>query len=500
MKNKLFWAIGLFSWLILAVFSLHPIIAGAIPFWYDPARDMLSAWDNLHKLTLIGSTSGIPGIFYGPYWIWFLSIPVFFSKDPRLATLIVSLIPYMIFFPIIMSLFKNYFENDVLLALWILFILTFQSYVIFIWNPNNSPLLFSLAFYLILSSLNQKTFIGGLKRVFLAGIAVGLALNINLSFGSAFALGSVLFFLLNAALFLKVTLLTKIKSFFLQLISFSTGIILTFLPFFVFEARHNLGQTKIALKALLHGGGGVVTIHGLSKWGIIESFFARWTELLHLSTGISLIILVILAISLLLLLLTKKISFSKSERTFSLFLFSLALSCLGLYSSVRNPVWDYHFIGIEVFWMLLLGIFLSKIPYLKFAVYIWILFLIVMGAIGFLGSLKTSVLATDSLTTKEYMVKTISNDAKERGYAVYAYSPSIYTYEYSYLFRWLAGKDMPYDPALIKPQKDVYLILPQGKKAVLDDFINYRTPVKLYKTVKTWTIPNGTVILKRTVS
>jgi len=499
MKNNFFWFIGFFSWIILATLSLRPIISGAIPFWYDPARDMLSAWDNLHKLTLIGSTSGIPGIFYGPYWIWFLSIPVLFSKDPRLATFIVSFIPYMIFFPIILSRFKNYFENDVLLGLWILFILTFQSYAIFIWNPNNSPLLFLLAAYLILSSLDQKTFINELKKVFLAGIVVGLALNINLSFGSVFALSSGLFFLLNAALFLKGTLLTKIRNVFLQLISFSAGILLTFLPFFVFEVRHNFGQTKIALKALLHGGGGVVTIHGLSKWGIIGSFFARWTELLHLPSCISLIILVILAISLLLLLLIKKISFSKSEKILSLFLFSLVLSCLGLYSSVRNPVWDYHFIGIEVFWMLLLGIFLIKIPYIKLAAYGWILFLIVMGTIGFLGSLKTSVLATDSLAAKEYMVKTISNDAKGKEYTVYAYSPSIYIYEYSYLFRWLTGKEIPYDPALIRPGKEVYLILPQDKKAVLNDFINYRTPVKLYQTVKTWTIPNGTLILKRSL-
>jgi hypothetical protein len=72
MKNKLFWLIALISWVILAVINLYPIIVGNIPFWYDPARDMLSAWDNLHKLTLIGSTSGIPGIFYGPYWIWLL--------------------------------------------------------------------------------------------------------------------------------------------------------------------------------------------------------------------------------------------------------------------------------------------------------------------------------------------------------------------------------------------------------------------------------------------
>jgi len=80
----MFWLIAFGAWLLLAGFNLYAIISGNISFWYDPARDMLSAWDNLHKLTLIGSTSGIPGIFYGPYWIWLLSIPIFFSKDPVL--------------------------------------------------------------------------------------------------------------------------------------------------------------------------------------------------------------------------------------------------------------------------------------------------------------------------------------------------------------------------------------------------------------------------------
>jgi hypothetical protein len=308
-----------------------------------------------------------------------------------------------------------------------------------------------------------------------------------------------LFFLLNAIFFLQGTLVIKLKNFLLQLVSFSAGIILTFLPFFVFEVRHNFQQIRIALTGLLRGGGGLVTAHGLSKPGIIESFFSRWAQLLGLSFYLGLIVFVVLSSCFLVLFLLRKIHFLKTEKTLLLFLFSLALGCLGLYLSVRNPVWDYHFIGIEIFWILVLGIFLTKIPYLKYVVYVWIVFLVLNQIISFQKNLNASVLTSDSLAAKEYMVKTISNNAKGKGYSVYAYSPSIYTYEYTYLFRWLAGKDMPYDPALIKPQQDVYLILPPEKKPVLDDFVNYRTPVKLYKTVKTWAIPNGTLILKRTL-
>ncbi len=460
---------------------------------------MLSAWDNLHKLTLIGSTSGIPGIFYGPYWIWFLSIPVFFSKDPRFATLVTSFIPYMFFLPLVLSLFRKYFNKYILLTLWILFILGSKSYVLFIWNPNNSPLLFLLATYLILSAVGKEKFFSCLKQIFLAGMVSGLALNINIAFGAVFALSSVLFLFLNASFLLKKTLKTKIRQFFLQLCAFLTGVTLMFLPFFIFEIRHGFEQTKTALTALVHGGGGLVAVSGLTKPQIIESFFARWAQLLQTSSNLSLVILVVLSVVLVILFLKKKVIFSLSERGMLLFLLSVAIGCLGLFLSVHNPVWDYHFTGVEILWVLLLGIFLTKIPLLRYVAYGWILFLLAMQVVGFWTMLHTPVLGASSLTTKEYIVNTIAKDAKGKTYSVYAYSPSIYIYEYTYLFRWLASKDVPYDPSAIVREGDVYLILPPEKQSALDDFVNYRTPSKLYKTVKTLSIPDGTTILKRSL-
>lgn len=486
------------AWLLPAAFSLYTIISGGIPFWYDPARDMLSAWSNLHKLTLIGSTSGISGIFYGPYWIWFLSIPVFFSKDPRLTTFVVSFIPYMFFFPIILYQFKRHFDKSILLVLWILFILNFNSYVIFIWNPNNAPLLFLLAIYIILSAIGQGKLKSALKRFFLAGIIIGLVLNIDLSFGAVFVLSSILFLFLNTAFIVKAEFKIKLRQFFSQLGAFLVGIILMFLPFFVFEIKHGFKQTKTALTALVHGGG-TATVHGLTKQQIIQSFFSRWGTLLHIPLVLSLIILFILAVIFIVLLLRKRLNLSKPEKIMFLFLLSLAVGCLGLYLSVHNPVWDYHFIGVEILWLLLLGIFLTKVPFIKFIVYGWILIMLITQTIGFAGMLRTSVLATDSLATKELTVKIIAENAKGQAYSVYAYSPSIYIYEYSYLFKWLAGKNIPYDPSMEKREKIVYLILPSAGQSVITDFIHFRTPDNLYKTVKIWSLPDGTSVMKRSL-
>src|SRR5690349_7189844 len=109
LKNKFFYLNN--NKLILATIfvSIPPILiilinifTGNISFWYDPARDLLAGLANLHKPTLIGPTSGIPGVFYGPYWIWLLSFGQLFSHDPRIVVLIAGALPYLIFFPMVL--------------------------------------------------------------------------------------------------------------------------------------------------------------------------------------------------------------------------------------------------------------------------------------------------------------------------------------------------------------------------------------------------------------
>src|SRR5579862_9684999 len=71
-------------------FVLTNLKLNAINLWYDPSRDLLTAWDNLTKLTLVGPVSGIPGLHYGPYWIWLLSFGLLFSKNPVIITFITA--------------------------------------------------------------------------------------------------------------------------------------------------------------------------------------------------------------------------------------------------------------------------------------------------------------------------------------------------------------------------------------------------------------------------
>src|SRR3989338_476175 len=99
MKGLSFRLILLFSFGFPLLLALSSVLTGSIPFWFDPGRDLMLASDNLHKLSLIGPPSGIPGFFYGPYWIWLLSLGMLFSRDPKIIAIIVLTIPYFVIFP-----------------------------------------------------------------------------------------------------------------------------------------------------------------------------------------------------------------------------------------------------------------------------------------------------------------------------------------------------------------------------------------------------------------
>src|SRR3989304_1888047 len=75
--------IGLLILTLVNLLLKIPITAqGFFAFTYDQGRDLLKVAQIVfeHQPTLIGPTSGLQGIFYGPWWYYFLSPILFFSK------------------------------------------------------------------------------------------------------------------------------------------------------------------------------------------------------------------------------------------------------------------------------------------------------------------------------------------------------------------------------------------------------------------------------------
>src|SRR6266403_2890791 len=118
-KPKAIFVITVLLSLVPLIGILNKIWTGEFALWYDPARDLLSGLANLQKPTLIGPTTGIPGVFYGPYWIWLLSLGEIISRNPRVVTIVVETIPYVLLFPFILSRFSKIISVPILCMLWL---------------------------------------------------------------------------------------------------------------------------------------------------------------------------------------------------------------------------------------------------------------------------------------------------------------------------------------------------------------------------------------------
>jgi len=477
------------------------VLTGNIPFWYDSARDLLSALDNLNKVTLIGPTSGIPGLFYGPYWIWILSLASLVSKDPRVVTFIVQTIPFTIILPLILYRISKNFDRTSTLIVYLLFIFSSGfDYATTLWNPHLSLLFLVILIYLLIFKKNQNSKLKQLLNYSLIGFLSGMIINFHISFGIGVFLGIILYiFLVNFLPFFKnqKKLKKQFISLFFILIFFGAGVVSAFLPFIIFEIKHQFLQSKTVLNAIINYGD-VVDKTGLTRQQIPESFFGQFNNLVQIKDLPGYLIESFLLILLFILILFKKIKINSSEKKLITFLFSISTAILFIYLTARNPVWDYHFIGVEIIFLFLLILIIHKIKFLKPIFLVWTIYIALSYLFPFINNNFFEKGNRVGLSEQIYFADTIDSDAGGNDYNVFIYSPSIYTYEYSYVFNWKYDKNFPYDPGQNKIKSDlVYLIIPEVNKIIHNDFVNYRTSQKEFKTVKIWNMPNNVKILKR---
>src|SRR3990170_6140958 len=93
-KSKIM-PLGLLSiiWILLAALPRKLIfpINGLFAFNYDQGRDFLAVskiiWER--DFILIGQTTGLPGIFYGPWWYYFLA-PIFFISQGNVQVIVLA--------------------------------------------------------------------------------------------------------------------------------------------------------------------------------------------------------------------------------------------------------------------------------------------------------------------------------------------------------------------------------------------------------------------------
>jgi hypothetical protein len=275
------------------------------------------------------------------------------------------------------------------------------------------------------------------------------------------------------------------------------GVALAFMPFILFEVRHNFLQTNALLHAFIQSvfyNSSVVGQQGYSGGEIIQRFFSFFPRVLQLPTFIA-PILYITCIGIVIGYVQQgKISLLKEEKKIVGILAIMSCITVYLYITTRNPVWEYHFTGIEIVFLLFIAFLIKHIKFVKNILLLWVLVIFVSYCISTTTKLFFSPYNQPGLQIKEQVVKIILEDTKNNSYTVETWSPSLLTYDYDYLVKTLARDNKP----TLGIVDNIYIIIPPATdKKDREEFIEQKTPSTFFTTKDQWSMMDGTSIVKR---
>ena len=474
MSKKLFIFSGLL--IILAIGSwlrLSGIISNSFAFTYDVGRDMLAVKDIVvnHKFTLIGATTGIEGIFYGPWWYFILSIPFFiFSGNPQGIAFFMGIIGIV---SIPLGFIFGRKIGGVFLGIVFASLISFSPIIVSfssqIWNPNLAPffvLLVLLMIYLIFFDSKPKT--SKVKYLILLGLLLGLIIDLEIVFGILFFLSicMCLIFIFRKSL--------KIK----EIPFFVLGLLFILSPRIIFELRHNFLMTKTIISTF--NSGFLLQKH----FSIFDALFSRLGVLFNMWNStlagdnkiIGFILIILIFISLLLF--YKKIE--NTEKQFIKTIFIVIATFLVGLTFFSQVIWPHYLVGVPVFYILLVSLIINTIRNTLrkswiIAVVFFVLFWINLNPIQILGNINkplwegNAAVYRNQVATLDY----VYNDAKGKNFNYIVYTPAVHDYTYRYLFSWYGKKKYGYVPT----QKNTRLFY-----AILEP--DYESPFRLKDWLK----------------
>lgn len=223
---------------IVAAALRFPLVSqGFFAFTYDQGRDLLAVADIVENKnpTLIGPTTGLPGIFYGPWWYYFLS-PLFFVSQGNIETIAIIFAAIgMVTIILLYFLIKKITKNTYLALFAAATAAMSQPFLTSssqIWSPSLVlPLM--TAYLFSLYQIFQKP-----KAVWflILGLSCGALADSGAAFGAVLTAATILAAIGARSYFFK-------KDF----LFFFLGLMLVLLPRIVFDMRNDFLITKSIL-------------------------------------------------------------------------------------------------------------------------------------------------------------------------------------------------------------------------------------------------------------
>ncbi len=406
-------------------------------FTIDQARDMLEIRKIAiaHHPVMIGPTTSINGVYLGPFWYYF-NLPAFLlgRGDP---TALVYWAVIFYHFSVLLFWARYRKTNPNFGAIGTFFLLVsprLLEAISYSFNANAAPAFTLLVLLLLEVVLRSKK----LLPAMILGFMVGLSIQIEAAF-CILLLPLVLFWLIKD----KVRLVRPL------LFGFS----LTLIPQIAFELKHKFLMTKIFIAEF--AGQGDILGDKLSVSQKLIDRYQRYTGDLYSSLPISQLIIWLLLLCLVIVILQKKV---QKLAHLSISLIILSIPFYLLYPHLIKP---WYTISLAVPFILIFasgisGLYENQRLSLK-VLAIFLLLLISTKAYQQYSrqlEYKLTTRSSDraSLLNQIETVDWVYQEAAGFGFKVYDYTPSIYDFNYQYLFWWYGSKTYGYQPVSITYQ------------------------------------------------
>jgi hypothetical protein len=429
--------------LIGSILRLQGVFTNSFAFTYDVGRDMLALWDivHTHKPLLIGFTTGLPGVFYGPWWYYILLFPyILFFGNPQGIALVMAIIGIItIIFGFILGKKIGGYFLGISLASLISVSPQLVSLSSQIWNPNISPIFIILSLlilYKIFAENNSK-----ISYYFFLGLLIALIIDLEIVFGILLAIGLVL------ALLIVKNKNIRVKSAFI----FLTGAIIIFAPRIIFELRHQFIMTNSFIKFLTVSSASQNTnLIGslINKLSIMFNQFNSTIALDNKFFGASILVFILISIMVL-----YRNASQMSKNFIKTSLMVLLIFLIGL-TFFRHDIWLHYLVGLPIFYLLLFCLALNLIVektknYIIPGIFIVILFLAILNPVLFISNQTKPIWIGDASVYRNQLrvVDYVYKQANGKSFKYVAYSPAVYDYPYQYHFKWYGPNKYFYSPS-----------------------------------------------------
>lgn len=440
-KNKLKYFLLLIIFIVGFWLRFSGIIKNSFAFTYDVGRDLLAVKSIVvdYKPTLLGPTTGLEGLFYGPWWYYFLAVP--FSLSGGNPQVIASFIALLGLSNIFLAYVLGKKIGNSFLGLTLASLISFSPLMVGssvqIWNPNLIPFLVLVTLFSLYQIFNQK------KNYFLIlGLSLGLIIELQIVFGMLFFLG----ILLSVIFFLRDKFISK--GFFL----FLFGFLFIMLPRLLFELRHDFLMTRSVIR---FGKAGVwqQEVIPLSQrlFNRGQIFQNLWLEAVGGQNGVLGLALLIFGLFALFLFYQKT---NRIEKIFLKTIFVVLLTFFIGLALYQEAVWSHYLVGLPVLFIFFLALALKlfkenfkekRIAILLLLIVIWLNLKPHQILIDFKKPLWEGDAAVyrNQLAVLDYIYK----EAKGEDFNYIVYTPPLHDYNYRYLLDWYGKKKYGYPPS-----------------------------------------------------